>query len=309
MKTSVVLPVVLQAAAVSAWGKLGHATVASVAQQYLTPNTVKQVQAILGDKSTTYMGNIASWADSFRYEEGNAWSSGLHFVNGHDAPPPESCHLILPEDCPPEGCVVSAIGNYTERVQNKELAAEQRTQALKFIIHFLGDIAQPLHTEAFGEGANNVTVFFDGYKTNLHAAWDTSIPNTMLGISPPTSAANITNADFLGWANNLAAKINQGSYRRDVRRWLRNHRLPANRKGAERAAAAWAQDGNEEVCHYVMKIPGNQLNGTEIGAGAGGDYYKGAAEVVERSIIKGGIRLAGWLNLIFDKRTGFEFWL
>ncbi|KAK3398426.1 S1/P1 nuclease [Sordaria brevicollis] len=303
MKTSVVLPVVLQAAAVSAWGKLGHATVASVAQQYLTPNTVKQVQAILSDNSTTYMGNIASWADSFRYEGGNEWSTGFHFVNGHDAPPPESCHLILPEDCPPEGCVVSAIGNYTERVQKKNLTPEQRAQALKFIIHFLGDIAQPLHTEAFGEGANNVTVTFKGYKTNLHAAWDTSIPNTMLGISPPTSAANITNADFLGWANNLAAKINLGQYRGDVRRWLRHHKS-TNRKGAERAAAAWAQDGNEEVCHYVMKIPGNQLNGTEIG----GDYYKGAAEVVERSIIKGGVRLAGWLNLIFDRRTGFEFW-
>lgn len=185
----------------------------------------------------------------------------------------------------------------------KNITADQKAQALKFIVHFLGDIAQPLHTEGFGEGANNITVTFQGYKTNLHAAWDTSIPNAMLGISPPTSAANITSADFLGWANNLAAKINQGQYRKDVRRWLRYHSV-ATRKASERAAAAWAQDGNEEVCHYVMKVPGNQLNGTEIG----GDYYKGATEVVERSIIKGGIRLAGWLNLIFDNRTGFEFW-
>ncbi|KAK1780042.1 S1/P1 nuclease [Copromyces sp. CBS 386.78] len=305
MKTSVIIPVVLaQAATVSAWGKLGHATVASVAQQYLTPNTVEQVQAMLGDNSTTYMGNIASWADSFRSESGNGWSSGFHYVNGHDAPPPESCDLILPEDCPPEGCIVSAIGNYTERVQNQKLSAEQRTQALKFIIHFLGDIAQPLHTEAFGGGGNNVTVTFQGYKTNLHAAWDTSIPNAMLGISPPTYAANITDADFLGWANILAAKINLGSYHKDVRQWLRYHTPPTNRKVVERAAAVWAQDGNEEVCHYVMKIPGNQLNGTEIG----GDYYQGAKEVVERSIVKGGVRLAGWLNLIFDKHTGFESW-
>ena len=133
MKTSVVLPVVLQAAAVSAWGKLGHATVASVAQQYLTPNTVKQVQAILGDNTTTYMGNIASWADSFRYEGGNEWSTGFHFVNGHDAPPPESCHLILPEDCPPEGCVVSAIGNYvclTSAVMTKKVNDELTNQYL-----------------------------------------------------------------------------------------------------------------------------------------------------------------------------------
>lgn len=115
MKISAVLPFALQAATVSAWGKLGHATVASVAQQYLTPRTVERVQELLGDNSTTYMGNIASWADSFRYEPGNEWSVGLHFVNGYDAPPPESCHLNLPEDCPPEGCVVSAIGNYVSQ--------------------------------------------------------------------------------------------------------------------------------------------------------------------------------------------------
>lgn len=112
MKVFTVFPLVLQTVGVNAWGRLGHETVALIAQQYLTPKTVENVQQILGDKSTTYMGNIATWADTYRSEPGGGFSAALHFVNGLDAPPPESCHITFPKDCPKEGCIVSAIGNY-----------------------------------------------------------------------------------------------------------------------------------------------------------------------------------------------------
>lgn len=159
MKFSVLAPLLIQAASVSAWGKLGHATVALLAQQYLTPRTVENVQILLDDRSTTYMGNIAVWADSYRSQPGGEFSAVLHFVNGDDAPPPESCHLDLPSDCPPEGCVVSAIGNYvrlssflaapviascsnplltlhqTERLKSRRLPFQERQQALKFLVH------------------------------------------------------------------------------------------------------------------------------------------------------------------------------
>ena len=102
-----------------AWGRLGHETVALLAQQYLLPGTVGTVREILGDNSTTYMGNVAVWADSFRYQAGAEFSAAYHYVNGHDAPPPESCEIIYPEDCPPEGCIVKAIGNYVSSPTRK----------------------------------------------------------------------------------------------------------------------------------------------------------------------------------------------
>lgn len=97
---------------VSAWGQLGHQTVGLLAQTYLLPGTIEKVQYYLNDTTPTYMGNIATWADSYRYTEGGAFSSGYHFVNGHDDPPPHSCKIEYPGDCPPEGCIVSAIANY-----------------------------------------------------------------------------------------------------------------------------------------------------------------------------------------------------
>lgn len=155
-----------------------------------------------------------------------------------------------------------------------------------------------MHTEAFGGGVNNITVYFNGYRTNLHAAWDTSIPNAMLGFLP---TAVITAGDSLGWANNIAAKINAGEYKPRVARWLRYHSVK-NRREEERAATAWSNESNDEVCEYGLARSPDSYNGTEIG----GAYYRGARPIVEMSVAKAGVRLAGWLNLVFAGTTGFE---
>lgn len=97
---------------VSAWGRLGHESVALVAQNYLLPGTIEKARALLDDNTSTYLANVALWADSYRNTPEGRFSGGYHFVNGKDAPPPDECHIHYPTDCPPEGCVISAIGNY-----------------------------------------------------------------------------------------------------------------------------------------------------------------------------------------------------
>lgn len=97
---------------VYAWGQLGHQTIGLIAQSYLLPDTIEKVQFYLNDTTPTYMGNIATWADSYRYLPEGAFSYGYHFIDSEDAPPPDSCKIEYPGDCPPEGCIVSAIANY-----------------------------------------------------------------------------------------------------------------------------------------------------------------------------------------------------
>ena len=65
--------------------------------------------------------------------------------------------------------LVTAIANYTQRVVSTSLSFTQRQQALMFIDHFLGDIGQPLHVEAFEVGGNDIDAICGGKKTNLHA--------------------------------------------------------------------------------------------------------------------------------------------
>src|ERR1700709_53723 len=99
-----------------AWGQLGHYTVALVAQKYVSTSTASWVKGILGDTSTTYMANVATWADSYRYTTAGAWSAPLHFIDAEDSPP-SSCNVNYNRDCGANGCVVSAIKNYTTRLR------------------------------------------------------------------------------------------------------------------------------------------------------------------------------------------------
>ena len=95
------------------------------------------------------------------------------YIDAEDTPP-SSCSVVVARDCGAKGCIVSAIANYTERVQQPELLAkapEQRKQALEFLIHLLGDITMFLHIEAEKVGGNKIKVTWKGEETNLHSAW------------------------------------------------------------------------------------------------------------------------------------------
>lgn len=70
---------------------------------------------------------------------------------------------------------MSAISNYTTRVQDTSLSTEARKEAMEFIVHFLGDVTQPLHDEAEALGGNEIDVTWSGTETNLHACWDTQM--------------------------------------------------------------------------------------------------------------------------------------
>ncbi|KAL7271029.1 hypothetical protein RUND412_006244 [Rhizina undulata] len=289
MKTSLLSAfLILAVPFVSAWGRLGHETVALLAQSYLLPGTIEKVQTLLNDTGTTYLANVALWADNYRYTAEGAYTSGFHYIDGTDGDPPESCIIDYATDCPEVG------GCITARLADESLQVESRAEALRFIIHFLGDITQPLHTEALGAGGNSIKVTYHDKSTNLHAAWDTSIPNEIVNTTSPTLL------DSLGWANIISAKLNHGPFRSESEKWLSHHRLDGNHT-AETAAAAWAQASNELVCEYALREGAEAVNGTEIGDG----YYREVRGAVEESIAIGGVRLAGWLNLIFEGRTGF----
>jgi hypothetical protein len=171
----------------------------------------------------------------------------------------------------------------------------------------MGDISQPLHTEAFGRGANNLTVYYNGHKTNMHAAWDTSIPNNIMSLTSTQSASMTVSQKF---AHQLLQTVQAGgTYAQNVSSWvsaweINNPSSPYSIiNTVEAIATTFAQDSNTYVCQYALSDPNgpNAYNGEEIG----GDYSTGAVPIVELSLARAGIRLAAWLNLIFAGKTGF----
>ncbi|KAL9105047.1 MAG: hypothetical protein Q9163_000060 [Psora crenata] len=261
----------------SAWGTLGHATVAEIANNYLTLDARSWVSSILG--SDVSMPSVASWADNFRYTTAGRFSAPYHFIDAEDGPP-SSCSVELSRDCGSGGCIVSAIANYTQRVRDGRLSADNQKQALQFLIHFLGDITQPLHVEAEEVGGNNIKVTWDGKDTNLHSCWDTQMVEKAAGGENSTAILE-------SFSQTLIARIDSGSYSSKKDSWV----SCADIDTASGCALAWAQDANAFNCQYVLE---NNESGDELD----GDYYTGAEPIIELQLAKAGYRLGAWLNAL-----------
>ena len=281
------------ASGVSAWGILGHETVAYIAQNFVKSSTKSWAQDILSDTSSSYLANVSTWADSYRYTDAGSFSAPYHFIDAEDSPP-TSCSVDFERDCGDAGCSVSAIANYTQRVQQTgQLSATEVNYALRFLVHFLGDITQPLHDEAYGLGGNDVDVTFNGDNTNLHATWDTSIPEELVG--------GYALSDAESWAANLTAEIRNGTLSSQKASWLQG--LDVN--DAQASAMVWAKDANKYVCSVVVPKGWSAVENQELYP----TYYDSAVDTVELQIAKGGYRLAAWLDAIADKAGAAKRWV
>jgi hypothetical protein len=266
-----------------AWGTLGHTTVAYIAQNLVSNKTAHFAQLLLNDTSSAYLANIATWADSYRYTDEGAFSSPLHYIDALDTPP-ESCNVDFKRDCPEEGCIVSAIANYTERVSAENVTTVEKQKALKWLVHFIGDTHQPLHVENLEVGGNLINITFEGKTANLHHIWDTEMPEKLVG--------EPTQANAKAWAASLTEETLSGKYANQSKSWLEGTDI----KDPIESAMTWARDANAYVCSTVVPEGAEGVRGKEVS----GAYYEAAVPVIQLQIAKAGFRLAAWLDLIVE---------
>ena len=144
---------------VYSWGPIGHSIVARLAQNQLTNSTDQWIRSLIPWHVNGNLSALASWADSILYPDSNPtgfanwqWSRVLHYLNVPDW----TCAYDEQRDCANERCITGAIKNYTRRLQG-EFDPNQLSEALYFLIHFVGDLHQPLHTGFSGDrGGNSV---------------------------------------------------------------------------------------------------------------------------------------------------------
>ncbi|KAI8928953.1 S1/P1 nuclease-domain-containing protein [Entophlyctis helioformis] len=282
------------APAVSAWGGVGHWTVGYVAMNFLDDNAKAVVADLL--KPTETLAYVSVWADIVRNTAAFSFTSGYHFVNPVDSPPAK-CDYDDDRDCKTSACIVGAIGNYTARATcNNGLPKQDRYEALKFLVHFIGDIAQPLHACGRERGGNDRVITFDGNSNvKLHAIWDTNIPEKYLKAQGLFVSGN-DGASAKNYADHLMAKIN-GEYKDKLAGWLSNKGVYAvNQNRNSLAAIDWATDSNDFNCNTVW--PAVDKDTTQD---FGGKYYTDAAPVVNIQIAKAGYRLGNWINRVFAR--------
>src|SRR5262249_21036969 len=164
-----------------AWGPKGHAIVADIAASRLTPAAKKNLQLLLGDDS---LASISTWADQVRKERDESYN--WHFVDiPKDAPGfdrqrdcfrPQDTHKNALTDH--HNCVVDRIEMFQKILGDESASRADRLEALKWIVHFVGDLHQPLHAIDEARGGNDIKVIAWGseqcgnYSCNLHWTWD-----------------------------------------------------------------------------------------------------------------------------------------
>ncbi|GAB3347815.1 S1/P1 nuclease [Lysobacter tyrosinilyticus] len=183
----VVLLGLFVAGPVIAWSALGHKLVGELAQRHLTPAAKAEVARLLAGEPDPTLAGVATWADTLRDSDPERFkqTSRWHYVNLSN----DSCRYSPERDCKDGQCVVAAIAAQRAILADRSQPLAARRDALKFLVHLVGDVHQPLHANSRNDqGGNKYQISLrtdlepeayarDRYVggimgTNLHSVWD-----------------------------------------------------------------------------------------------------------------------------------------
>lgn len=263
----------------AAWHDDGHRIVAEIAARHLSKSAREQIDALLADTpGYTSMATAATWADQVaKFDPTWEFVYSSHYVNVEQRMTPRELHALCLKK---SGCVATGIAFYAEILRSQRASREQRAEALRFLIHFVGDVHQPLHAgHAADKGGNDIKNLSlleatpGAERINLHAAWD----GGMLGIKMQREGWDwqryAVELDG-GISDEMIARWGRGS----AYDWIEESRLFAAANGYLRA------DGKTPV---------------RSGDTLGEDWYARNLPVAEQRLQQGGIRLALVLEEIF----------
>jgi hypothetical protein len=221
-----------------AWGPEGHEVIARIAADNLSPAAHLRISQFLGGDAPALMVLDSNWADEIRADRPK--TTNWHFVNieiGSKGYDPR-------RDCARDDCVVAQINRDIAVLRDQKVPHAAKLEALRFLVHFVGDLHQPLHAaDRRDKGGNGLIVFLKNRRTNLHRVWDEDLVEALgpdagavagsieAGLSPQDKAklAAGTPAD---WANESFAVAAKEIYARIPSRGP--VRLPRDYTGREK---------------------------------------------------------------------------
>ena len=257
---------ILLSASSFAWGPEGHRIIGDIAETRLNATARLHVKELLGNDD---LAAVSVWADEVKGERPETY--GWHFVDipkntsgfseARDCYRPDEKHPFTQHDH--HNCVVDRITMFQTVLADPNASRQGRIEALKFLVHFVGDVHQPMHAMGEARGGNDIHVSEFGsnqcgkYPCNLHFAWDTGL---------------IEHSGFS--EKRYVARLNE---------------LIASRKLTIQAGGTPAEWANESFL-LAKKVWLND------GGAVGETYYKNDIGIVDRRLALAGIRLARLIN-------------
>jgi len=297
-----------------AWGPAGHSIVARIAgRQLLKDENGKALNVAVNNilrNDTFFKQNckglktldeklacVASWADSVR--PARPETGPLHFVNI----PRGVTSYDAARDCKKGACVIEGVRKYQAVLADRQQKASRRSEALKFIVHFVGDMHQPLHDADDKDlGGNEKHVRWFGEKSpacnNVHKVWDSEIirragfsdagyTDSLLKGLGDAAAADFVQGDLVSWAE-AAHGLAVGNAYDLLPAQDQNDALCKVKVNKETRCLAWGTAG----CKNQPRLFRYAL---------GQSYYDRNRAVVEGQLRRGGVRLAAVLKEALEK--------
>jgi nuclease S1 len=234
-----------------AWGKTGHRVAAAVADEHLSGIAKAHIRQILGVES---LDEASTWPDEMRSNPDPFWrrtASPWHYV---------TLGGFAYDEAPPEGDAVTALARFGEVLRDPNASRADKQLALRFIVHIVADLHQPLHAGRPGDrGGNDVKVTWFGRDTNLHAVWDSALVDD-------------EQLSFTEWAE----RLNRRTTPEEVIRWW-----------VENPVVWIAESAQIRDTLYPDK--------PELSY----DYVYRHAPTVRRRLAQAGVRLAAYLNRVY----------
>lgn len=241
-----------------AWGPSGHRVVGEIADHYLSRKARREISRLLGHES---MAMASTWADFVRSDPAYDHTAPWHYVNAPDGlDRGEFAAAIKSIEQPNAYNMLLKLG---DDLKDPDKSKEEKIFALKFIIHIIGDMHQPMHVgRAEDLGGNRVRVTWFKEPINLHRVWDENL------------------IDFQQLSYTEMAKAYDHAGREQVRRWQ-----------------------GDEVMQWLYesyRISRELYADAEKNPDLGYRYNFDHADTLQQRLLQGGVRLAGFLNGLFQ---------
>ncbi len=237
------------------WGPAGHRIVAKIAEKRLHPQARNRFQLLAGRGAALDL--VANWADEIR--EQRPESAPWHYINVS----PDATKLDLKRDCPGGHCLPLKVREFQGLVRLGMRKQEERLDALRYLVHLMGDLHQPLHVGYERDrGGNDIRVIVGGEESSLHSYWDSKLLD-----------GNIDDEE--AFVTQLLADISPA----DEKKWRRGHLKDwtwESRQLAVEAAYGELPDGEPKTLD--------------------GEYAKQAWKMTKEQLTKAGVRLAVIMN-------------
>ena len=232
------------------WGKTGHRITGKIAETYLTKNAKTQIKKLMGHHDLSRMSN---WADEIKSDPDWEIANDWHWCTIPDGEPYKKDKY--------SGKAVEKVNEFINVLKNKRSKKEDKQIALKFLVHLIGDLHQPMHVgNGKDRGGNDIKLKWFNAPTNLHRIWDSDL-------------INLQELSYSEYSDYLLLNEDRGK----IRKWQGDDVLTYIHE-------------SRDLRNQCYDFSGENLKW---------EYFYKHKELLEKRLLQGGVRLSGELNRIF----------